>query len=422
MKLVAAKCPSCGANIKVDTSLKFTKCEYCDSQIVVEEAVENLLKVELKDSPTLDNYLKLGERYYNNREFGEAYNAYSKAEEIEPDNPIVVLRKGIARSMISEYNNFDVNSATNGLKNALDLMKKMKFSHDEMDDSIDEVGSCLYASYKYLLDVYRNNKLDKDQTKGYINRLEACLDGFVYLDSIEGKGKALDEKIVLTILEIINSIIDNSNGNYHLSTSYLNKLKDMKKNYLERSGNRDVKPKYNYSEKVVEVDSKKTKFYNILSYVMVFFLGILLLGSIFNSESFWVILLWLLATLSFVPYFKSLLIKKFGSNMKTVVLIIRVVLVVICLILLGTTPMVFENTFKSDNISIVLKEGKYTYKDGDTIIRGTYQWDSKDNKYYINVEDENSNKYTYEYYDNGEGGRLCLYETDKCTKIYLPVD
>ena len=83
MKLVAAKCPSCGANIKVDTSLKFTKCEYCDSQIVVEEAVENLLKVELKDSPTLDNYLKLGERYYNNREFGEAYNAYSKAEEID---------------------------------------------------------------------------------------------------------------------------------------------------------------------------------------------------------------------------------------------------------------------------------------------------------------------------------------------------
>ena len=421
MKLVAAKCPSCGANIKVDTSLKFTKCEYCDSQIVVEEAVENLLKVELKDSPTLDNYLKLGERYYNNREFGEAYNAYSKAEEIEPDNPIVVLRKGIARSMISEYNNFDVNSATNGLKNALDLMKKMKFSHDEMDDSIDEVGSCLYASYKYLLDVYRNNKLDKDQTKGYINRLEACLDGFVYLDSIEGKGKALDEKIVLTILEIINSIIDNSNGNYHLSTSYLNKLKDMKKNYLERSGNRDVKPKYNYVEKVVEVDSKKTKIYNILSYIMVFFLGILFLGSVFNKESFLTILVWLMATLSFVPYFKNLLIKKFGSNMSTVVLVIRVALVVICLILLGTTPMVFENTFKSDGVSIILKEGKYTYKSNNTTIRGKYQWESKDDKYYINVEDENGNKYTYEYYDGGESGRLCLYENNQCSMVYLPI-
>lgn len=421
MKLVAAKCPSCGANIKVDRSLKFTKCEYCDSQIVVEEAVENLLKVELKDSPTLENYLKLGERYYYNREFSEAYNAYSKAEEIEPDNPIVVLRKGVSKSMVSDYNNFDVKSAINGLSNSLDLMKKMKFSKDDIYKNIDEVGACLYASYKFLLDIYSNNKLNKDQTKGYVDRLEACLDGFVYLDSIEDKSKELDEKIVLTILEIINTILGNTNNNYHLSTSYINKLKDMKKNYLVRSGNRDVKPKYNYVEKVVEVDSKKTKIYNILSYIMVFFLGILFLGSVFNKESFLTILVWLMATLSFVPYFKNLLIKKFGSNMSTVVLVIRVALVVICLILLGTTPMVFENTFKSDGVSIILKEGKYTYKSNNTTIRGKYQWESKDDKYYINVEDENGNKYTYEYYDGGESGRLCLYENNQCSMVYLPI-
>ena len=398
MKLVAAKCPSCGANIKVDRSLKFTKCEYCDSQIVVEEAVENLLKVELKDSPTLENYLKLGERYYYNREFSEAYNAYSKAEEIEPDNPIVVLRKGVSKSMVSDYNNFDVKSAINGLSNSLDLMKKMKFSKDDIYKNIDEVGACLYASYKFLLDININNKLNKDQTKGYVDRLEACLDGFVYLDSIEDKSKELDEKIVLTILEIINTILGNTNNNYHLSTSYINKLKDMKKNYLVRSGNRDVKPKYNYVEKVVEVDSKKI-----------------------NKESFLTILVWLMATLSFVPYFKNLLIKKFGSNMSTVVLVIRVLLVVICLILLGTTPMVFENTFKSDGVSIILKEGKYTYKSNDTTIRGKYQWESKDDKYYINVEDENGNKYTYEYYDGGENGRLCLYENNQCSTVYLPI-
>ena len=76
MKLVAAKCPSCGANIKVDRSLKLTRCEYCNTEITVEEAVENLLKVELKDSPTLDNYLKLGNRYFDNSEHEEAYKMY----------------------------------------------------------------------------------------------------------------------------------------------------------------------------------------------------------------------------------------------------------------------------------------------------------------------------------------------------------
>ena len=33
MKLVAAKCPSCGANIKVDRSLKLTRCEYCNNKM-----------------------------------------------------------------------------------------------------------------------------------------------------------------------------------------------------------------------------------------------------------------------------------------------------------------------------------------------------------------------------------------------------
>ena len=76
MKLVAAKCPNCGASIKVDRSLKFTNCEYCNTQIIVEEAVENLIKVEFKDTPTLDNLLTLGDRYYSNKEYGKVYKNF----------------------------------------------------------------------------------------------------------------------------------------------------------------------------------------------------------------------------------------------------------------------------------------------------------------------------------------------------------
>ena len=158
MKLVAAKCPSCGANIKVDRSLKFTKCEYCDTEIMVEEAVENLLKVELKDSPTLDNYLKLGNRYFENQEFEEAYKIYSKAEEIDPDNPIVVLRRGLCRTLITDYNVLDINSSINGMKTAYSLMKKMKISRDEINNCINDTGTTLYITKKYIVDVYNHNK------------------------------------------------------------------------------------------------------------------------------------------------------------------------------------------------------------------------------------------------------------------------
>lgn len=39
MKLSAAKCPNCGANLNVDEKYEKTVCDYCKSIIVVEEAV-----------------------------------------------------------------------------------------------------------------------------------------------------------------------------------------------------------------------------------------------------------------------------------------------------------------------------------------------------------------------------------------------
>ena len=340
MKLVAAKCPSCGANIKVDTSLKFTKCEYCDTEIVVEEAVENLLKVELKDSPTLDNYLKLGNRYYENQEFAEAYKAYAKAEEINPDNPLVVLRKGLSRSMIAEYNNFDVTSAINGMKTAYDLMKKMNFSRKEINQCIDETVFVLDVSKKYVVDVYNHNKLNKEQTKGYIERLESCLDGFIYLESIVEGDNSLKDKIVDSIIDTIDIILGNSNNSkYHLSSSYVNELKNKRKEYIEKRGSEPSKiKKFSEKEKVVDIESRSSIIGNILCYITIFFLFIMFLGAIFSHEDFLSILVWLLAIISFIPQLKKTLIQKFGSNMSTIIIITRIVLLIGAFILLANEP------------------------------------------------------------------------------------
>lgn len=40
MKLVAAKCPNCGANIEVDENSDKTRCNYCNTQIIVEDAIQ----------------------------------------------------------------------------------------------------------------------------------------------------------------------------------------------------------------------------------------------------------------------------------------------------------------------------------------------------------------------------------------------
>lgn len=425
MKLIPAKCPSCGANIDVDRSLKFTKCQYCGTEIVVEEAIENLLKVELKDSPTLENYLKLGNRYFENLEYEEAYKIYCKAEEINPDNPIVVLRRGLCRTMIVDYNHFDVASAINGMKTSYELMKKMKMSKEEITLSITETGTVLFAVYQYVVDVYQRNKFNKEQTKGYIERLEALLKGYEYLNTIVDNNQELKDRILNSMILIIDTILGNSNNSkYQLSSSYINDLNNQKNNYMNRRTKEMAQPSFSKKEKVVGIQNKTSIIWDILCYFMIFILSIMLLGSIFNGENILNILLWILAIISFIPQLKRRLIKKYGYNMNKIVIITRVILIILLFIILASGPVEFENTFKGeDGTQITLKEGKVSIITGDTEIQGTYHWETKDNDYYIHVKGKNVDEdMEYRYRSNEDGGSLCLLENNQCTTIYQPIN
>ena len=424
MKLIAAKCPSCGADIKVDRSLKFTKCEYCNSRIVVEEAIENLIQVELKDTPTFDNYLKLGNRYYENKEFDEAYQSYSKALEIEPDNPLVVLRRGLSRTMATDYNHFEVSSAISGLKSALSLMKKMDFSLQDINQSIDEAGRVLLVSRNYLLEVYQNNTFTKAQTVGYIERLEACLDGFFYLDSVTKGDSVLEQNIVRSIVDTIDIILGRMNDSkYQLDPSYVKRLKEKRKKYYSRVKGELSTTSVVTEEKVVSIEQKHTILFDILCYLMIFFLGIMLLGSIFNGESIFIIITWILAIISFIPQLKKYLIKRFGYHADWIVTLTRILLIVILFLILASGENEFENTYRGeDGMTITLDSGKFTLKDQNTIIEGEYHWDTKDNDYYIHVQGDNNQNYEYRYRTTSDGGNLCLLVNNQCSELYLPVD
>ena len=425
MKLVAAKCPSCGANIEVDRSLKFTKCSYCGTEIVVEEAVENLLKVELKDTPTLENYLKLGNRYFENNEYEEAYKIYCKAEEIDPDNPIVVLRRGLSRAMMADYNHLDISSTIKAMKTSYELMKKMNMSKEDINISITETGTTLFVIYQFIVDVYQNNKFNKEQSKGYVERLEACLKGYQYLDTIVENDQELNNRIINSMIMIIDTILGNSNNSkYQLSSSYITELNNQKKNYINRRTKVLVNPSFSNNNKVVGIESKTSIIWDILCYVMIFFLLIMFLGSIFNGESFLIILLWLLTIISFIPQLKRSLIKKFGYSMSKVIIIIRIILVIVSFITIASGPVEFENTFKGeDGTQITIKEGKISIIKDNTKITGTYNWETKDNDYYIHVQGKNVNEnLEYRYRKNEDGGSLCLLENNQCTTIYSPIN
>ena len=102
MKLVAAKCPNCGANLDVNPKQDATKCEYCHQAILIDDAIAKYKleisgSVEVKNLPQYDNILKLANRNYNNKEYEEAYKSYDQLLKLDADNTIALLRYGICK-------------------------------------------------------------------------------------------------------------------------------------------------------------------------------------------------------------------------------------------------------------------------------------------------------------------------------------
>lgn len=162
MKLTAAKCPSCGANIEVDKNSDSTKCEYCDSKIIVEDAiakykVEISGEVEVKNLPKLDNHLKMGKMHYDDGEYEEAYKEYDKACDLDPDNYIAILRKGLSKALNTNYAKVNVTPAINAMKNSYKIAKSKEISKDKIYEAIIECETAISLMESFVLSFYKSN-------------------------------------------------------------------------------------------------------------------------------------------------------------------------------------------------------------------------------------------------------------------------
>ena len=79
IKLVSAKCPNCGANIEVNKNDDTTRCSYCNSAIIVEDAIAKY-KIEVSGKVEVDGIsgrntkLKTVRNHIKVREYNEAHN------------------------------------------------------------------------------------------------------------------------------------------------------------------------------------------------------------------------------------------------------------------------------------------------------------------------------------------------------------
>lgn len=206
MKLVAAKCPNCGANLDVNPKLDTTKCEYCHQSILIDDAIAKY-KLEISGSfevenlPKYDNILKLANRNYDNKQYEEAYKGYDQLLKLDADNTTALLRYGICKTLLNNYIDFTMEYLSKTFNNVVNILKEKNKYDSNIDSYVKEVvyatNESLEATIKYY-NSYSINRFDLSQVQ---EKMLSCLNLYEKLFEHANEEDKLEiaKSIIITI-------------------------------------------------------------------------------------------------------------------------------------------------------------------------------------------------------------------------------
>ena len=190
IKLIPAKCPSCGSNIKVDKQDTKTKCSYCNTTILVSDAIAKFKielsgEVEIKNLPKLKNLIKIADRAYENEDYEQALDIYKKIITIDPDDWKSTFREGICTAKVSTLRKFDLNKAIISSKNALKVLFDKKTSQEDIANYKISMAKDLIILHISFFDSsfndFKENEYSIDSINEMWNRLLIIKDGLKFI-------------------------------------------------------------------------------------------------------------------------------------------------------------------------------------------------------------------------------------------------
>lgn len=415
MKLTSAKCPNCGADIKVNKTEEKAVCEYCNSEIIIEDAIAKYKlvvegEVELKGVPKLEGYLKLGNRAYRDGEFDEAYKNYSKALELDPDNAEAILRQGISK-VLKEKDPLKMNfsSGLNAYQNAIKIDESLK------ESGAADLAIALASEEEVITGFYRTHILTKSELDKYMKELVSLLEGNItIIANSEANKKACTENALFLVKYIGEKKeygTSEKRYTYKLSKEDLKYLEDTKrvlKEGLKAQNKAEFKETLEKAkEEPREPQTKKDKIINGVLLVITIIMIIYTLSYGKSTIWFW---LFIIEFLIIIVTLSSKDVMPATNRVKNILMVLAVI---------GT----FGNSYPEFAIS------SYKSVDGDIVIKfnkkevtvnnkkTTYKYKEKDSVYYIDIEDI---KLKYSYHKRKY--LLCITEDDKCTSYLVPTD
>ena len=159
VKLQAAKCPSCGADIQVNEKLENTICQYCGSTVLVEDAIEKY-KIEISGNVKVEGIKGRNDKI-------EQAKKHHKYDELEK-------AKNLIKEIVKD-DEFDTEAYCELLRIDIDMLNNQL----EFDKSRGpEVQWQKYLVLKEAFDTYdRINKIDENkiaqkELKDYLDDIE----------------------------------------------------------------------------------------------------------------------------------------------------------------------------------------------------------------------------------------------------------
>lgn len=147
MLLEAAKCPQCGADVRISAEADRVHCDYCKRDILIRAGGSN--------SPNVVNLLKLADAALDADNFDEAYGYYTRVLEDDPDNVLGWFGKAIAAGWSSNLRRDRFKELLSGVERAITL------AHNDIKPtlrkraglSVANVGTSLFRlSFEHMLE------------------------------------------------------------------------------------------------------------------------------------------------------------------------------------------------------------------------------------------------------------------------------
>ena len=415
MRLTRAKCPNCGADIKVNKAEEKAVCEYCNSEVLIEDAIARLKvivegEVELKGVPKLESYLKLGDRAYKDGKFDEAYANYSKALELDTDNAIAILRQGISKVLKEkEPLKMTISSGVSAYQNVIKIDESLK------ESGATDLAVALTSEEEVLTEFYKAHNLTKSELDKYMKELFSLLEGNITIIENSEINKKVCTENALFLVRYISEKKEYGTSErrytYKLSKEELKYLEDTKKllkEGLKAQNKAEVKETL---EKTKEDPRKpQTKKDKIINGILLLITIIMIIYTLSYGKStiwFW---MYIIEFLILIVTLSSKDVMPATNRVKNILLVLAVI---------GTFgnsyPEFAISSYKSVDDDLVIKFNKKEVIVNDK--KTTYKYKDNDGVYYIEIDDV---KLKYDYHKGKY--LLCVTKDGKCISYLVPTD